>query len=88
MPGVNLPASQLSYYLLTLLVCGILHEMGHAIAAVRLDIFSLRALPVKIIWELYNTPVILRPKSISTEPKKFSSEKTPLERKEKIIISI
>ena len=51
MPGVNLPASQLSYYLLTLLVCGILHEMGHAIAAVRLDIVSLRALPVKIIWE-------------------------------------
>ena len=35
MPGVNLPASQVSYYLLTLLVCGILHEIGHAIAAVR-----------------------------------------------------
>lgn len=35
MPGVNLPTSHLSYYLLTLLVCGILHEMGHAIAAVR-----------------------------------------------------
>ena len=31
MPGVNLPASQVSYYLLTLLVCGILHEIGHAI---------------------------------------------------------
>ncbi|KAL5010403.1 hypothetical protein ScPMuIL_012708 [Solemya velum] len=35
MPGVNLPTSQVSYYLLTLLVCGILHELGHAIAAVR-----------------------------------------------------
>ncbi|XP_060566706.1 membrane-bound transcription factor site-2 protease-like [Ruditapes philippinarum] len=35
MPGVNLPTSQISYYLLTLLVCGILHEIGHAIAAVR-----------------------------------------------------
>ncbi|KAK3097010.1 hypothetical protein FSP39_005560 [Pinctada imbricata] len=35
MPGVNLPASQVSYYLLTLLVCGIIHEMGHAIAAIR-----------------------------------------------------
>ncbi|XP_005109480.1 membrane-bound transcription factor site-2 protease [Aplysia californica] len=35
MPGVNLPTSQISYYMLTLLVCGILHEMGHAIAAVR-----------------------------------------------------
>ncbi|XP_071136525.1 membrane-bound transcription factor site-2 protease-like [Mytilus edulis] len=35
MPGINLPISQMSYYLLTLLVCGILHEVGHAIAAVR-----------------------------------------------------
>ncbi|XP_052239042.1 membrane-bound transcription factor site-2 protease-like isoform X6 [Dreissena polymorpha] len=35
MPGVNLPTSQISYYFLTLLVCGILHEIGHAIAAVR-----------------------------------------------------
>ncbi|XP_021364579.1 membrane-bound transcription factor site-2 protease-like isoform X1 [Mizuhopecten yessoensis] len=35
MPGINLPASQVSYYLLTLLVCGILHEVGHAVAAVR-----------------------------------------------------
>ena len=33
-PGVNLPTSQLGYYLLTLLVCGIFHELGHAIAAV------------------------------------------------------
>ncbi|XP_059166351.1 membrane-bound transcription factor site-2 protease-like [Physella acuta] len=35
MPGVNLPMSQISYYMLTLLVCGILHEVGHALAAVR-----------------------------------------------------
>ncbi|XP_074659161.1 membrane-bound transcription factor site-2 protease-like [Tubulanus polymorphus] len=35
MPGVNLPMHQISYYLLTLLICGILHEIGHAIAAVR-----------------------------------------------------
>ncbi|KAK7494826.1 hypothetical protein BaRGS_00013953 [Batillaria attramentaria] len=35
MPGVNLPSSQIWYYLLTLLVCGILHEVGHAVAAVR-----------------------------------------------------
>ena len=34
MPGVNLPASQIGYYLMTLLVCGILHEVGHAVAAV------------------------------------------------------
>lgn len=35
MPGVNLPTNQISYYLLTLLVCGLLHEFGHALAAVR-----------------------------------------------------
>uniref|UniRef100_A0A2C9JL93 Membrane-bound transcription factor site-2 protease n=1 Tax=Biomphalaria glabrata TaxID=6526 RepID=A0A2C9JL93_BIOGL len=35
MPGVNLPTNQISYYMLTLLVCGILHEVGHAVAAVR-----------------------------------------------------
>jgi hypothetical protein len=35
MPGVNLPMSQIGYYLLTLFVCGVFHEMGHAIAAVR-----------------------------------------------------
>ncbi|XP_013407159.1 membrane-bound transcription factor site-2 protease isoform X2 [Lingula anatina] len=35
MPGVNLPMNQIFYYLLTLLVCGILHEVGHAVAAVR-----------------------------------------------------
>jgi len=40
MPGVNLPMNQISYYLLTLLVCGILHELGHAIAAVRWVMWS------------------------------------------------
>lgn len=35
MPGVNLPISQIAYYLLTLLLCGVLHELGHAIAAAR-----------------------------------------------------
>ena len=36
MPGVNLPMGQVGYYLLTLLICGVLHEVGHAIAAIRL----------------------------------------------------
>lgn len=34
-PGVNLPSYDLPYYLITLLVCTVVHEAGHAIAAVR-----------------------------------------------------
>ncbi|CAI2166421.1 13328_t:CDS:2 [Funneliformis geosporum] len=34
-PGVTLPISHLIYYLIALLVCGILHEAGHAVAAFR-----------------------------------------------------
>lgn len=33
MPGVNLPWSDIAYYLLTLVVCGVFHEVGHALAA-------------------------------------------------------
>ncbi len=33
MPGVNLPWNDIAYYLLTLAVCGIFHEFGHALAA-------------------------------------------------------
>ncbi|CAI2168812.1 19800_t:CDS:2 [Funneliformis geosporum] len=32
-PGVTLPISHLIYYLIALLICGVLHEAGHAIAA-------------------------------------------------------
>ncbi|VEL23488.1 unnamed protein product [Protopolystoma xenopodis] len=35
MPGVNLPLSHLGFYMLTLLICAILHEAGHALAALR-----------------------------------------------------
>ena len=33
MPGVNLPWRDLSYYVITLVVCGVFHEAGHAVAA-------------------------------------------------------
>ncbi|KAJ3011370.1 Membrane-bound transcription factor site-2 protease, partial [Thoreauomyces humboldtii] len=33
-PGVNLPLSLMPYYLTALLVCGVFHELGHALAAV------------------------------------------------------
>ncbi|KAG8225566.1 hypothetical protein J437_LFUL002083 [Ladona fulva] len=34
-PGVNLPLSDLSYYVTTIVISSIVHEAGHAIAAVR-----------------------------------------------------
>jgi S2P endopeptidase len=33
MPGVNLPWSEIAHYLLTLILCGVFHEVGHALAA-------------------------------------------------------
>lgn len=33
MPGVNLPWNDIAYYLITLIVCGVFHEVGHAFAA-------------------------------------------------------
>lgn len=38
LPGVNLPLNEVVYYLLTLLICSILHELGHATAAIREDV--------------------------------------------------
>ncbi|CAO3613921.1 unnamed protein product [Cunninghamella blakesleeana] len=32
-PGVTLPMSHIGYYLLSLLICGVFHEAGHAIAS-------------------------------------------------------
>ncbi|XP_067943601.1 membrane-bound transcription factor site-2 protease-like isoform X2 [Watersipora subatra] len=34
-PGVNLPRKDLGYYLITLFLSAVLHELGHAVAAVR-----------------------------------------------------
>ena len=33
LPGVNLPWKDILYYLLTLAICGVFHEVGHAVAA-------------------------------------------------------
>lgn len=35
LPGVNLPKSDLLYYFITLLICTVVHEMGHAVAAIK-----------------------------------------------------
>lgn len=34
-PGVNLPTSQLGYFFTALLLSGLIHELGHAVAALR-----------------------------------------------------
>ncbi|XP_069163081.1 membrane-bound transcription factor site-2 protease isoform X2 [Procambarus clarkii] len=37
-PGINLPMKELPYYFLTLLIASVIHEAGHAIAAVKEDV--------------------------------------------------
>jgi len=34
-PGINLPISDLSYYVLALMFSTVFHELGHALAAIR-----------------------------------------------------
>lgn len=34
LPGLNLPISEMGYYIASLLVCSVIHELGHGIAAV------------------------------------------------------
>lgn len=34
LPGVNLPISQFGYYIVSMLICSVVHELGHGIAAV------------------------------------------------------
>ncbi|XP_044755984.1 membrane-bound transcription factor site-2 protease [Coccinella septempunctata] len=37
-PGINLPASEIFFYSATLIICSVLHEFGHALAAVKEDV--------------------------------------------------
>ncbi|XP_046669895.1 membrane-bound transcription factor site-2 protease [Homalodisca vitripennis] len=36
-PGLNIPLSDLGYYIPSLLICTIVHELGHAVSAIRED---------------------------------------------------
>jgi S2P endopeptidase len=38
LPGVNLPLNEIGYYILALLICSVVHEAGHGIAAVLEDV--------------------------------------------------
>lgn len=38
LPGVNLPLDEIGYYSLALLICSVIHELGHALAAVMEDV--------------------------------------------------
>ncbi|XP_064487641.1 membrane-bound transcription factor site-2 protease-like [Ornithodoros turicata] len=35
MPGINLPVTDILYYVCTLVICSVIHEFGHALSAVR-----------------------------------------------------
>uniref|UniRef100_A0A8C3RSP5 Membrane-bound transcription factor site-2 protease n=1 Tax=Chelydra serpentina TaxID=8475 RepID=A0A8C3RSP5_CHESE len=38
-PGVNLPISQLTYFFTAILISGVIHEVGHGVAAIRMFLF-------------------------------------------------
>jgi S2P endopeptidase len=38
LPGVNLPLNQIGYYIVAMLICSVVHEAGHGIAAVLEDV--------------------------------------------------
>lgn len=38
LPGVNLPISEIGYYVAALLICSVVHELGHAVSAVLDDV--------------------------------------------------
>uniref|UniRef100_A0A3P8UKL0 Membrane-bound transcription factor site-2 protease n=1 Tax=Cynoglossus semilaevis TaxID=244447 RepID=A0A3P8UKL0_CYNSE len=70
-PGVNLPTNQLGYFFLALLLSGIIHELGHAVAALREQVRQLRifcagvwhnfVLCVAALLLLFLLPVLLFP---------------------------
>lgn len=45
-PGVNVPSSHIGYYLVALVVSGVLHEFGHGIAASR---YAYQPIPLHFI---------------------------------------
>ncbi|XP_035742487.1 membrane-bound transcription factor site-2 protease-like isoform X1 [Vespa mandarinia] len=38
LPGIDMPFNEIGYYTVTLVICTIVHELGHALAAVREDV--------------------------------------------------
>lgn len=38
LPGVNLPVEEIAYYVIALLICSVVHELGHGISAVLEDV--------------------------------------------------
>lgn len=57
-PGINLPLSELGYYSFSLVLCSIVHEAGHALAAVRENV-NLECVGINIIFILPIAYVIL-----------------------------
>ncbi|KOC69888.1 Membrane-bound transcription factor site-2 protease [Habropoda laboriosa] len=55
LPGIDVPCNEIGYYIITLVICTFMHELGHALAAAREDVqlFGLGILIVFIIPTAY-----------------------------------
>ncbi|XP_031843283.2 membrane-bound transcription factor site-2 protease [Nomia melanderi] len=51
LPGINMPLSEFGYFIVTLVICCIVHELGHALAAARegVQLFGVAVLIIFII---------------------------------------
>ena len=54
LPGVTLPISEFGYYVMALLLCSVIHEAGHAIAALQEGNVTLQP------WSFSRTQIISR----------------------------
>ncbi|KAF3836247.1 hypothetical protein F7725_028805 [Dissostichus mawsoni] len=88
-PGINLPTSQLAYFFMALLLSGVIHELGHAVAALReqvrvngFGILCLSFIPVRLWTSSQRTSTSYRlfSNSVSSVPPSSSCCPFPVSR--------
>ncbi|XP_076237048.1 membrane-bound transcription factor site-2 protease [Calliopsis andreniformis] len=68
-PGINIPLNEIGYYIITIIVCGITHEIGHALAASREDV-QLFGVGILIVFTIPMTYVLVNSEQLDLLPLK------------------
>lgn len=69
LPGIDVPFNEIGYYIITLAVCSIMHELGHALAAAREDV-QLFGLGILIAFTIPIAYVYISSEQLSSLPLK------------------